>query len=69
MFLNTNIRVWVLTGDKLETAIEIAKSCKLIQKNFKQILLHASSPHHQEPNYDSLSKEIHSQIIQELEEC
>lgn len=41
MFLNTNIRVWVLTGDKLETAIEIAKSCKLIQKNFKQILLHS----------------------------
>lgn len=25
-----NIRVWVLTGDKLETAIEIGKSCNLI---------------------------------------
>lgn len=46
MFLNTNIRVWVLTGDKLETAIEIAKSCKLIQKDFKQILLHTNVQHH-----------------------
>jgi magnesium-transporting ATPase (P-type) len=29
--MNANIRVWVLTGDKQETAIEIGKSCKLIQ--------------------------------------
>ena len=28
--INANIRVWVLTGDKQETAIEIGKSCKLI---------------------------------------
>ena len=28
--MNANIRVWVLTGDKQETAIEIGKSCKLI---------------------------------------
>lgn len=25
--IETNIRVWVLTGDKQETAIEIGKSC------------------------------------------
>ena len=30
MLLNANIKVWVLTGDKQETAIEIGKSCKLI---------------------------------------
>jgi phospholipid-transporting ATPase len=28
--MKANIRVWVLTGDKQETAIEIGKSCKLI---------------------------------------
>ena len=28
--LNCGIRIWVLTGDKQDTAIEIAKSCKLI---------------------------------------
>lgn len=31
MLLRANIKVWVLTGDKQETAIEIGKSCKLIQ--------------------------------------
>lgn len=29
--IRANIRVWVLTGDKQETAIEIGKSCELIQ--------------------------------------
>jgi magnesium-transporting ATPase (P-type) len=29
--MNAEIRVWVLTGDKQETAIEIAKSCQLIK--------------------------------------
>lgn len=28
--IRANIRVWVLTGDKQETAIEIGKSCELI---------------------------------------
>ena len=33
--MKANIRLWVLTGDKQETAVEIAKSCQLIQKNMK----------------------------------
>jgi P-type E1-E2 ATPase len=28
--MKANIRVWVLTGDKQETAIEIGCACKLI---------------------------------------
>jgi phospholipid-transporting ATPase len=28
--MEADIRVWMLTGDKQETAIEIGKSCKLI---------------------------------------
>jgi len=28
--MEADIRVWVLTGDKQETAIEIGKSCRLI---------------------------------------
>lgn len=31
--LSCDIRVWVLTGDKQDTALEIAKSCKLIHEN------------------------------------
>jgi phospholipid-transporting ATPase len=32
-FQRANIKVWMLTGDKLETAEGIAKSCRLIQGN------------------------------------
>jgi len=37
--IESNIRVWVLTGDKQETAVEIAKSCKLIQPIFEVVTL------------------------------
>ena len=37
--MSANIRVWVLTGDKQETAIEIAKSCQLIQKGMEVVIL------------------------------
>ena len=37
--LACNIRVWVLTGDKIDTAIEIAKSCNLINDNMFLIFL------------------------------
>lgn len=29
------IKVWVLTGDKIETAINIGYSCKLLQNDMK----------------------------------
>ena len=31
LLIESGIRVWVLTGDKQETAVEIGKSCRLIQ--------------------------------------
>jgi phospholipid-translocating P-type ATPase (flippase) len=37
--MEANIRVWVLTGDKQETAVEIAKSCRLIQEGMQEIEL------------------------------
>lgn len=33
--LRANIKVWMLTGDKMETAENIAKSCNLIQPDFE----------------------------------
>ncbi|CAD5217112.1 unnamed protein product [Bursaphelenchus xylophilus] len=32
---NAGIQIWVLTGDKCETAVNIAKSCHLFNKKFK----------------------------------
>jgi len=39
MLIKANIKVWVLTGDKQETAIEIGKSCKLIQQDMRLEIL------------------------------
>ena len=37
--IEANIKVWMLTGDKLETAENIGFSCKLIQPNFTKLYL------------------------------
>lgn len=34
------IKVWVLTGDKIETAINIGFSCKLLSDDLTQIIVH-----------------------------
>jgi phospholipid-translocating ATPase len=39
ILMEANIRLWVLTGDKQETAIEIAKSCQLIQEGMQAEIL------------------------------
>uniref|UniRef100_H0XU14 Phospholipid-transporting ATPase n=1 Tax=Otolemur garnettii TaxID=30611 RepID=H0XU14_OTOGA len=41
--LKANIRIWILTGDKPETAINIAYSCKLISGKMPRIHLNANS--------------------------
>jgi len=43
MLIKANIKVWVLTGDKQETAIEIGKSCKLIQTDMRIEILSRST--------------------------
>lgn len=37
------IKVWVLTGDKQETAISIGYSCKLLTRNMTQIVINSNS--------------------------
>lgn len=43
VLMAAGIRVWVLTGDKQETAIEIGKACNLITKDMKLLDLSATS--------------------------
>lgn len=33
------INIWVLTGDKIETAINIGYSCKLLTENIRQFII------------------------------
>jgi magnesium-transporting ATPase (P-type) len=35
------IKVWVLTGDKQETAINIARSCNLLQPGSREIIVNS----------------------------
>ena len=51
MLIKANIKVWVLTGDKQETAIEIGKSCKLIQRDMEMEVL-------SRPDIESLDYEL-----------
>lgn len=40
----SDIKVWMLTGDKLETAENIAKSCKLILEDFELLVMSDKNP-------------------------
>ena len=48
---DAGVKVWVLTGDKVETAINIAFSCNLITNTYNQIIIDGS-------NIDKVDKEI-----------
>ena len=52
--MNAGIRLWVLTGDKEETAIEIGKSCNLIRRNMELVLLSSG-------NVQELASKLHEQ--------
>lgn len=54
MLIRANIKVWVLTGDKQETAIEIGKSCQLIQPDKMQLEV-LSAPNKEAFNENLLS--------------
>lgn len=43
LLMSAGIRVWVLTGDKEETAIEIGKSCNLLQVHMETLKLSSKS--------------------------
>lgn len=38
-FIESNIKVWMLTGDKLETAENIGYSCSLVQRGFQKFYI------------------------------
>jgi len=56
ILLKANIKVWVLTGDKIETALNIANSCKLINKNMQLFVLESNS-------FEEIQQEIKRALI------
>jgi phospholipid-translocating P-type ATPase (flippase) len=57
--LKADVKVWMLTGDKLETAENIGYSCKLIQSDFEKLYIYEN---------DDLQKKYdeHSQAIKQF---
>ena len=41
-FKDTGIKVWVLTGDKVETAINIGYSCGLLNSKMRQYVVNSA---------------------------
>ena len=56
--LAAGIRVWVITGDKQETAINIAISCKLIRYPDSLLICNASSPEAAEQRLQELDRQL-----------
>jgi magnesium-transporting ATPase (P-type) len=52
--IDVNVKVWMLTGDKLETAENIAFSCRLIQPDFQKIYLRGGKSDENEINEEQL---------------
>ncbi|CAK8565342.1 unnamed protein product [Lathyrus sativus] len=52
------IKIWVLTGDKMETAINIGFSCRLLRQGMKQIIIHLEIPDIQALEKDGDKKAI-----------
>ncbi|CDW86408.1 p-type atpase [Stylonychia lemnae] len=55
MLIKADIRFWMLTGDKLETAIEIAKSCRIILEGNQVMVLSTN-------DFEILNRHLDNQI-------
>lgn len=67
--MSANIKFWVLTGDKPETALEIAKSCRLVRENFKLISFRSSQIVYTDEEMLQKVHDLQSQILTELDAC
>ncbi|KDN46965.1 phospholipid-translocating P-type ATPase [Tilletiaria anomala UBC 951] len=54
---NAGIKIWVLTGDRQETAINIGLSCKLISESMTLVIVNEDNAH---DTADFLSKRLHA---------
>ncbi|KAL9326309.1 hypothetical protein ACSQ67_006954 [Phaseolus vulgaris] len=67
------IKLWVLTGDKMETAINIGFSCSLLRQGMKQIIISSDTPENKalEKMEDKSAADvaIKSSVIRQLREA
>ncbi|XP_039143127.1 putative phospholipid-transporting ATPase 9 [Dioscorea cayenensis subsp. rotundata] len=66
------IKIWVLTGDKMETAINIGFACSLLRQGMKQIIITLESPEikllEKDGNKDAIFKASKESVIHQITE-
>ncbi|GMH27539.1 hypothetical protein Nepgr_029382 [Nepenthes gracilis] len=66
------IKIWVLTGDKMETAINIGFACSLLRQGMKQIIINLESPDikavEKVGDKDAVTKASKEKIVQHITE-
>mmetsp|Transcript_11059 Transcript_11059/g.41233 ORF Transcript_11059/g.41233 Transcript_11059/m.41233 type:complete len:1610 (-) Transcript_11059:1501-6330(-) len=60
-FREAGVQIWMLTGDKMETAINIGRSSEMISSDAQQFILNVPLP----PNFDD--KEVSNEIEHQLD--
>ncbi|XVE53389.1 hypothetical protein DITRI_Ditri02bG0200400 [Diplodiscus trichospermus] len=64
------IKLWVLTGDKMETAINIGYACSLLRQGMKQIIINLDTPEIQSlertGDKDAISKASRESVLQQI---
>lgn len=53
------IKVWVLTGDKIETAINIGFACNLLNNTLKQLIVDGKTPDEVENSILAADKKVY----------
>lgn len=56
--LAANIKVWMLTGDKTFTAINIGFACRLLQKGMDVITIDGKSDNHSKPTSEETKRQV-----------
>jgi len=69
VLLQASIKIWVLTGDKVETAVNIANSCKLVNSTMKLFVLDKNNFHEIQNELDSALLEIGEGNMRRAHKC
>ncbi|VVA91188.1 unnamed protein product [Arabis nemorensis] len=66
------IKIWVLTGDKMETAINIGFACSLLRQEMKQIIINLETPHikalEKAGEKDMIEQASRESVVKQMEE-
>ncbi|CAI9768069.1 unnamed protein product [Fraxinus pennsylvanica] len=64
------IKIWVLTGDKMETAINIGYACSLLRQGMKQIIINLETPKiielEKTGDKDAVTKASRESVLQQI---